>query len=81
MNLELTESVVFSLQCLAWTAWAKACDEHKELTTKRNTWESQGKFCPKAEFPEYYAVQLENAVTTLTKARVVLDAIAPYKVV
>jgi hypothetical protein len=81
MKLELTEQVVFALQSLAYAAWTQAYDNHKELTTKYTTWESQGKFCPKSEFSEYYAKQLENAVKTLTEARAVLDAIAEYKVI
>jgi hypothetical protein len=61
---------------MAYARWSKAYDDLK--AAKALTWESAGRFCPRAEWPLYSAAQIEDAEKELAKAERLKAAICPF---
>jgi hypothetical protein len=76
VSVPLDAEARLELASMAYSRWCKAYDEMKGL--KASTWESQGKFCPKDEWPDYHRDQLTHAANELAKATRLKDAICPH---
>jgi hypothetical protein len=76
MILNLDPKTRLEIASMVYSRWAAAFDAHKAV--KAATWESAGKFCPKAEWPNYHAAQLQNAAQELELAAKLKADICPF---
>ena len=76
ITIQITKTTLSTMQRYAYAMWAKEYDELE--VCKIATWESQGKFCPKAEWPMFHEEQMKNAKDREMKAKKVFDELAAF---
>lgn len=64
------------LASMAYEQWSVSYESLKAV--KALTWESAGKFCPKAEWPQYHTSMVINAEKELAEAAAVKDEICKW---
>lgn len=76
MLLDLDPTTRLELASMVYSRWATAFDSLK--AAKAMTWESQGKFCPKADWPSFHASILADAQKEFTLATKLTEDICKF---
>ena len=76
MQIDLSPEAIFALSGLTQEEWTKAFDALKIV--QHETWGSAGKFCPKADWPEFHARRVKNAKDTFQKWSAIRAELAPH---
>ena len=76
MNIDLDAEARMDIASLVYGHWSSAFDELK--AAKALTWESAGKFCPKADWPEFHKGMVMTAEKKLAKAAHMKDSICKF---
>ena len=76
MQVDLDAEARNELAAMAYARWSTAFETLK--AAKALSWESAGKFCPKAEWPQYHASMLDTADKEFALATRLKAAICPF---
>lgn len=76
MQVDLDAEARLELASMAYERWSKAWETAKLV--RAETWESAGKFCPKADWPQFHEARRKSASDELDKAERVKKAICPF---
>jgi hypothetical protein len=76
MILDLDAFTRNELASMVYARWSSAFENLKK--TKSLTWESTGKFCPRAEWPSYHETMLAGAQKELEYASRLKETVCKY---
>lgn len=76
MQIELSPETRLEIASLVYDKWCKAHEAMK--LAKTQTWESAGKFCPKADWPLFQARILKDSQKEFDKWTRLKDEVCKY---
>jgi hypothetical protein len=76
MQIDLDAETRLELASMVYGRWGTAYDNQKRV--QGLTWESAGKFCPKADWPEFHGSMLEAAKAEFELATRLKNAVCKH---
>lgn len=76
MQCEFDAETRLEIASMVYNRWCIAFDKLKEV--KALTWESAGKFCPKADWPSFHSDMIKTADKEMQLATRLKDSVCKY---